>query len=76
MKYQCIRCMTIWGEGNPAEEGFSHGLCKPCLRESLTTTVRRRQLREGNFDCFGRAVDYCDQMTCRYRDVCLCELIG
>lgn len=70
MKYQCIRCKTIWGEGEE-EEFFSHGLCKECARKLLMHTVRKRQRREGNFDCFGKATDYCDQLDCKYRDVCL-----
>jgi hypothetical protein len=76
MKFQCIKCQVTWGTGNPEEEGYSHGLCKACLRETLTPTVRRKQIREGNFDCFGRAVCDCDQMACKYRDVCLCDVSG
>jgi len=73
MKYQCVKCQETWGEGSPEEEGYSHGLCLTCLRETLTPTVRRRQIREGNFDCFGRASCYCDQSMCKYRGVCLRE---
>jgi hypothetical protein len=71
MKYQCIRCQTIWGEGEPELDGYSHGLCKPCLKEALTPLYRKRQLQEGTFDCFGRASEYCDQCACKYRSVCL-----
>jgi len=76
MKFQCIKCCTVWGNGNPEVEGFSHGLCKVCLRETLTPTIRRKQLREGFFDCFGRASCYCDQIGCKYRNVCLQEVNG
>jgi hypothetical protein len=73
MKFQCIKCQVTWGEGDPEAEGYSHGLCLTCLRETLLPTVRRRQLREGYFDCFGRATCYCDQQQCKYRQVCLCQ---
>ena len=33
--------------------------------------VRAIQLAEGNFDCFGTAEDYCDQLNCLFRKDCL-----
>lgn len=33
--------------------------------------IREIQRAEGNFDCFGSAGDYCDQLECRFRDMCL-----
>ncbi len=33
--------------------------------------IRTIQRHEGNFDCFGSAYDYCDQLQCRWRDDCL-----
>jgi hypothetical protein len=33
--------------------------------------IRAIQLAEGNFDCFGRAEDYCDQLHCLFRRDCL-----
>lgn len=72
MKYQCIRCLATWGDSGPDhDEYYSHGLCSPCLREALAPIYRKRQLAEGNFDCFGKALDYCDQRACKYREVCL-----
>ena len=29
------------------------------------------QIAEGNFDCFGKAENYCDQEGCLFRDECL-----
>ncbi len=29
------------------------------------------QKKEGNFDCFRSAADYCDQWDCSFRDGCL-----
>lgn len=35
--------------------------------------IREIQLAEGNFDCFGSAVAYCDQWGCLYRPLCFDE---
>ena len=36
-----------------------------------TELVRCIQRKEGNFDCFGTASDYCDQVNCLFRRDCL-----
>ncbi len=33
--------------------------------------IKAIQLAEGNFDCFGTAVSYCDQADCLFRKDCL-----
>lgn len=33
--------------------------------------IKAIQETEGNFPCFGTAVDYCDQSTCCFREDCL-----
>ncbi len=33
--------------------------------------IKEIQRAEGNFDCFGTAKDYCDQLDCCFRDLCL-----
>jgi hypothetical protein len=33
--------------------------------------IREIQRKEGNFDCFGTAVEHCDQYECCFRDDCL-----
>jgi len=33
--------------------------------------IKQIQRTEGNFDCFGTADDYCDQMNCLFREDCL-----
>jgi hypothetical protein len=71
LKYQCIRCRSTWGDGEPERDGYSHGLCRPCLKEALIPLYRKRQVQEGNFDCFGRSQGFCDQCACRYREICL-----
>jgi hypothetical protein len=33
--------------------------------------IKEIQRTEGNFDCFGTATGYCDQMGCLFREDCL-----
>jgi len=33
--------------------------------------IKAIQLAEGNFDCFGTAVNECDQANCLFREDCL-----
>ncbi len=33
--------------------------------------IKEIQRAEGNFDCFGTAVVYCDQLKCCFREDCL-----
>jgi len=70
--YLCIKCRKEWtiedGYSDPVPSG---SLCKPCLKESLAPLYRKRQSEEKNFDCFGKATDYCDQSCCKYRQICL-----
>lgn len=33
--------------------------------------IKQIQRKEGNFDCFGTAVSYCDQLSCCWREDCL-----
>jgi len=35
--------------------------------------IREIQRAEGNFDCFGTALGFCDQQECVFRDICLLE---
>lgn len=71
MKYQCIKCGVIWEKPGLDGEGYSHGLCPGCLRETIMPLFRKRQRAEGNFDCYGKAWNgYCDQMNCIYYPLC------
>ena len=40
-------------------------------RLNKAALIRTIQLDEGNFDCFGSIVDYCDQQQCSWRDDCV-----
>jgi len=42
---------------------------------SKAELIRRIQKAEGNFDCFGTAIDYCDQFECCFREDCLKPLV-
>ena len=45
------------------------GIKSSNLRKSeLIVSIQRA---EGNFDCFGTADDYCDQLNCLFRMDCL-----
>ncbi len=71
-EYLCIRCKKTWRIDNGDLDYTPSGsLCKPCLKESLAPLYRKKQSEERNFDCFGRATDYCDQFQCKYRPLCL-----
>ncbi len=35
--------------------------------------IREIQRKEGNFDCYGTAEKFCDQLQCLFRSSCLSE---
>ncbi len=41
--------------------------------KNKTELIREIQRKEGNFDCYGTAVDNCDQKDCCFYDSCLGE---
>lgn len=70
MKTICIHCNEIIRPGHD-DVYCSSGLCIDCLIEALKPLYRKRQKREGYFDCFGTARGYCDQVECSYRRICI-----
>lgn len=44
---------------------------KPKIGMKKVDLIRSIQTAEGNFSCFGTAKDYCDQMSCCWREDCL-----
>ena len=38
---------------------------------SKADLIKAIQRAEGNFDCFGTAANYCDQMDCAWREDCI-----
>jgi len=73
--YACIKCNKTWtiDDGEDFDPIPSGSLCELCLRECLVPLYRKRQLREGSFDCFGKAEYYCDQDMCKYKRLCVKE---
>ena len=74
MRVKCIKCGAEWEkdcEIRWGPEDFSSSLCNACFKEVISYVIHKRQLNEGNSDCFGKAHGYCDQLECRYRYWCL-----
>jgi hypothetical protein len=44
---------------------------KDTWRYSKKELVRMIQRKEGNFDCFGNSMSYCDQLACCWRLDCV-----
>jgi hypothetical protein len=40
-------------------------------RKGKAELIRAVQKAEGNFDCFGTAREFCDQLACCFREDCL-----
>ena len=77
MKVRCVRCDRIMGEVGQPDPFCTDGLCGACLQICVSPTIHRKQLAEGNFDCFGKALDgYCDQSECKYRRYCLIRRVA
>ena len=74
LRVKCIKCGKEWLKDSKVEwsaDNFSSSLCNSCFMEVISPLIHKKQLREGNFDCFGKAGDYCDQYHCKYRQWCL-----
>lgn len=74
IRVKCIKCGTEWKKECSVcwgPEVFTSSLCDPCFREVIIPVIRRKQLHEGNFDCFGKAGSHCDRFECRYHRWCL-----
>lgn len=44
---------------------------KDTWKYSKKDLIKNIQRKEGNFDCFGNAIDYCDQSACCWINDCL-----
>jgi hypothetical protein len=74
LRVKCLKCGKEWKKESIrewAESDYSSSFCNACFREVITPVIRRKQRKEGHFDCFGTAVGDCDQENCRYRQCCL-----
>jgi DNA-binding IscR family transcriptional regulator len=50
---------------------MANGLGVKVTKFKKADIIRAIQKAEENFDCFGTATDYCDQMSCLFRSDCL-----
>jgi hypothetical protein len=74
LRVKCIKCGEEWEKDSLiawGPEDITSSLCHSCFREVISPVIHRKQLREGNFDCFGKAGAYCDQFACKYHKWCL-----
>ena len=74
MTVRCLKCGKEWQKESVVAWGpddVSSSLCCDCFIEVISPIIHKKQLREGNFDCFGKANGYCDQFQCKYRRWCL-----
>ena len=74
LRVKCIKCGEEWEKKSVVSWGpddITSSLCSPCFREVISPIIHRNQIKEGNFDCFGKADIYCDQFLCKYKKYCL-----
>jgi hypothetical protein len=74
LRVKCMKCGKEWEKESSLSwgpEDVTSSLCNVCLKEVISPTIHKKQLREGNFDCFGKSADYCDQQECKYRQWCV-----
>jgi hypothetical protein len=69
-----MKCGKEWTKESTIRWGpddFTSSLCDACFQDVIAPIIHKKQRKEGNFDCFGKADAYCDQPDCRYREWCL-----
>lgn len=74
LKVKCMKCGKEWQKESKISWGpddFTSSLCDICFMKVISPIIHKRQLKEGNFNCFGSACGHCDQLECKYRDCCL-----
>ena len=74
MRVKCIICQKEWEKTSSISWGpddISSSLCASCFRGVASRVIHKKQLKEGYFDCFAKADEYCDQSGCKYRQWCL-----
>jgi hypothetical protein len=74
LRVKCVKCGKEWEKASLVPWGpddISSSLCNGCFREVIAPIIHRKQINEGNFDCFGKAGTYCDQGRCKYLQWCL-----
>jgi hypothetical protein len=74
LRVKCIKCGREWEKRSNKTWGpqdVSSSLCPTCFVEVASPTIHKKQKKEGNFDCFGKADRYCDQTRCKYLVWCV-----
>ncbi len=74
LRVKCIKCGKEWEKDSLISwgpEDYSSSLCCRCFILVAAPLIHKKQLLEGNFDCFGKADSYCDQNECKYIKWCL-----
>jgi hypothetical protein len=51
--------------------GLAKSLGINSFGKSKVELIKEIQRKQGYFDCFGTANDYCDQLECLFRSTCL-----
>jgi hypothetical protein len=60
----CINCNKTWEKDSVIAWGpddYTGSLCDSCFVKVISPLIHRKQLKEGNFECFGKTRDFCDQ---------------
>lgn len=52
---------------------MAKGLNIRSFGKTKVALVREIQITQGNFDCFARVEEYCDQLKCDFRESCFKE---
>ncbi len=52
-------------------QGLARSLGIKSSGKNKAELIKQIQRKQGNFDCFGSAEDYCDQCNCLFRSSCL-----
>jgi hypothetical protein len=74
LRVKCVKCGKEWKKDSQISWGpddISSSLCDPCFREVISPIIHRKQIKEGNFACFGKTGTDCSQPECKYRQWCL-----
>jgi hypothetical protein len=74
LRVKCIVCGTEWTKESSIDWGPDHissSLCTRCFVQVASATIHKKQLKDGNFGCFGKAEGYCTHWNCRYARWCL-----
>ncbi|OEU46666.1 MAG: hypothetical protein BBJ60_05475 [Desulfobacterales bacterium S7086C20] len=74
LRVKCVKCGKEWEKDSLiywGPEDISSSLCDCCFVEVISPIIHKKQIKEGNFACFGKAVMHCDQLSCKYRQWCL-----